>query len=384
MSQFVTLGSINCFGVFFQPLQDTFDVGSASLAAVVSLANFVAPLVGTLAGSAADRYGAQGLIAVAAVCQFASYFGASASSSYVTLLLCYGLPAGIAAGCTISPCLRLVGQWFEESRSTAMGVAFGGAGLGQVVLPPLASILVKSFGWRSTFRCLSGLSLVVLLSCAVMKRRIVPEGPTEQPFFTPWVIFRTRGFKQLCLVGFLFSYGFFIPIVHVAFCAQSHGIGPFQAGTLLSVLGLFTTMGNVIWGGFADKYGNMEVFRICHFVSGLALCMWPYCISYPSLLVFVMIAGFFNGGCVTCYPALAAEIFPPEHLGGAISLIYTGFGMGSLVGPIATGWLVDTTGTYDFAAVAGGTAFFLALWVASSLPAPDEVRPLLGANGHND
>lgn len=34
-------GSINCFGVFFQPLQDTFDVGSASLAAVVSLANFV-------------------------------------------------------------------------------------------------------------------------------------------------------------------------------------------------------------------------------------------------------------------------------------------------------------------------------------------------------
>lgn len=34
-------GSINCFGVFFQPLQDAFGVGSAPLAAVVSLANFV-------------------------------------------------------------------------------------------------------------------------------------------------------------------------------------------------------------------------------------------------------------------------------------------------------------------------------------------------------
>lgn len=54
----------------------------------------------------------------------------------------YGLPAGIAAGCTISPCLRLVGQWFEESRSTAMGVAFGGAGLG---VPQHRAVFSKIF-----------------------------------------------------------------------------------------------------------------------------------------------------------------------------------------------------------------------------------------------
>ena len=40
-AQFVTLGSINCFGVFFEPLHKYFGVGNAKLAAVVSLANFV-------------------------------------------------------------------------------------------------------------------------------------------------------------------------------------------------------------------------------------------------------------------------------------------------------------------------------------------------------
>eukprot|EP00669_Euglena_mutabilis_P013462 TRINITY_DN8432_c0_g1_i1.p2 TRINITY_DN8432_c0_g1~~TRINITY_DN8432_c0_g1_i1.p2 ORF type:complete len:138 (+),score=17.09 TRINITY_DN8432_c0_g1_i1:520-933(+) len=100
-----------------------------------------------------------------------------------------------------------------------------------------------------------------------------PRGTNRAALFHPVGHLQDTGFKQLCLVGFLFSYGFFIPIVHVAFCAQSHGIGPFQAGTLLSVLGLFTTMGNVIWGGFADKYGNMEVFRICHLFQGwLSAC----------------------------------------------------------------------------------------------------------------
>jgi len=55
--------------------------------------------------------------------------------------------------------------------------------------------------------------------------------------------------------------------------------------------------------------------------------------------------------------------------------------MGSLVGPIATGWLVDTTGTYDFAAVAGGTAFFLALWVASRSFPEAKAAPLCLGGG---
>ena len=56
---------------------------------------------------------------------------------------------------------------------------------------------------------------------------------------------------------------------------------------------------------------------------GVALCLWTQCRSFSTIALFTIVAGFFNGGCVTCYPALAADIFPPEQLGGAISLIYT-------------------------------------------------------------
>lgn len=56
---------------------------------------------------------------------------------------------------------------------------------------------------------------------------------------------------------------------------------------------------------------------------GLMLCVWPHCTTFVSIAGFAAAAGFFNGGCITCYPALAAEIFPPQQLGRAISLIYT-------------------------------------------------------------
>eukprot|EP00667_Euglena_gracilis_P010565 EG_transcript_10763 len=377
VAQFVALGSINCFGVFFDPLQRSFHVGRASLAAVVSVANFVAPLVGTMAGAAADRYGVQWLVLLAALCQGISYFGASVTDQYLPLLLCYGVFAGIAAGCTISPSLRIVGQWFEEKRATAMGVAFAGAGLGQVLLPPVATILVGQYGWEYTFRRLSVLSFAMVLAAIVMRRRVLP--PVEKLEDSgAGAILRTKGFIQMFFIGFFFSYGFFIPIVHVTFYAQSLGIDDLSAGSLLSTLGLLTTVGNVVWGGLADTFGNMQVFRICHLVSGLMLCVWPHCTTFVSIAGFAAAAGFFNGGCITCYPALAAEIFPPQQLGRAISLIYTGFGIGSLIGPIATGWIVDVTDTYVYAAGLGGTAFFLALAVAYSLPeVPDHREYLL-------
>ena len=61
----------------------------------------------------------------------------------------YGLLAGVAAGCTISPSLGIVGQWFEEQRATAMGIAFSGSGLGI---------------------CLSA------CACAWMLKELLPEG----------------------------------------------------------------------------------------------------------------------------------------------------------------------------------------------------------------
>eukprot|EP00906_Rhabdomonas_costata_P038981 RCo055181 len=100
-AQFVVLGGINCFGVFFAPLHREFpQAGNRDLAAVVSVANFVAPMVGTAAGNLADRYGPRTLIAAAAVCQFGSYFLSAMVPRFWMLLLSFGVLAGLAAGCT--------------------------------------------------------------------------------------------------------------------------------------------------------------------------------------------------------------------------------------------------------------------------------------------
>jgi len=50
-----------------------------------------------------------------------------------------------------------VNYWFEKHRVIAAGLAGCGAGIGNLVLPPVLDFLIEEFGWRNTCVLLSGL-----------------------------------------------------------------------------------------------------------------------------------------------------------------------------------------------------------------------------------
>ena len=52
-----------------------------------------------------------------------------------------------------------VNYWFEKHRAVAAGLASSGAGIGNLVLPPLLDFLINEFGWRNTCLLLSGLGM---------------------------------------------------------------------------------------------------------------------------------------------------------------------------------------------------------------------------------
>ena len=54
---------------------------------------------------------------------------------YVT----YGVGVGIAVACVYVPMVAAVGGWFTRRRTTALGIAVAGIGVGTLVLAPLSS-----------------------------------------------------------------------------------------------------------------------------------------------------------------------------------------------------------------------------------------------------
>ncbi len=85
-----------------------------------------------------------------------------------------------------------------------------------------------------------------------------------------------------------------------------------------------------------------------------------------------VVLGVSYGGYVALSPAVAAQLFGMQGLGGTVGMLYTGSGVGALAGPPAAGWLIDTTGSYRVAEIAAlviAFGSFLLLLAALRRPA---------------
>jgi MFS family permease len=65
-----------------------------------------------------------------------------------------------------------------------------------------------------------------------------------------------------------------------------------------------------------------------------------------------------------------ARYFGQRHYGKIYGLLYTLYGIGSGIGPLVAGRIVDVTGSYDRALVAGSVLFALAAAVIVPLKPP--------------
>ena len=152
---------------------------------------------------------------------------------------------------------------------------------------------------------------------------------------------------------------------------------------LLSIFGATQTFGNVIWGDLSRRFGNLRAFKIAHVVCGLVMIAWPFCQWYAALAAFSAVFGFFIAGCLTCYPALAAEHFAGPQLGMIIAIVYLGFGTGSLIGPPISGAIVNLAGgDYMIASFVAAGMYFVAVAITHFLipPLEEEVEPSINGS----
>src|SRR5262245_42259667 len=83
---------------------------------------------------------------------------ASSAHTLLEVYLAYGLGVGLGVGCSYVPALGAVQRWFSRRRGFASGLAVSGIGVGTLVMPPLASLLIGAFGWRGAYMVLGGLA----------------------------------------------------------------------------------------------------------------------------------------------------------------------------------------------------------------------------------
>jgi MFS family permease len=384
---FVGFGCAYTFSAFVGSLQRDFAASRGSVSLVFSLAGFLYFGLGIVSGPLADRWGSRALCLIGMLLIGLGLCAASVARTLAEVYWAYGLGVGLGVGCSYVPALGAVQRWFFKHRGLASGIAVSGIGMGTLVMPPLAALLIGSFGWRHAYLGLGLVAAVVGVGMALLiendprDRGLSPDGDAapadasssgtsgEPPAgFSVREAVRSRRFMGLYAACLTCSFGLFVPFVHLIPYALDHGVRQSSAVLLLGAIGVGSTAGRFFLGGLADKWGRQPALMLMFAGMGLSLLIWACSTQWWSLCLFALVYGVFYGGFVAILPALVMDYFGGRHVSGIIGVLYTSVAFGTLVGPSAAGFVFDMSHSYTLPILAAVTANLIAALIIRGLP----------------
>ena len=369
LAMLVVFGIAYSYGAFLPEIAEEFSSGRAAVSGVFSLTTFALFGLGLPTGAAADRFGPRPVLLVGAVSLVGGLLLTAAASSLWVAYLGFGLGVGFAVACGYVPMVALVGGWFERLRTLAVGLAVSGIGLGTLIGAPLAAGLIDSLGWRSAYVALAVGGGGVLVLCSL----VVGPAPMDlsQEGLPLREAVRNRAYQLLYLSAMLLSVALFVPFVHLPTYAQEQGIDPVLAAGLVGVIGAASIVGRLVLAGLAARLGALRTFQTTFAIMAISFAVWWLGGGYPVLAVFAALLGVGYGGFVAVSPAVLAEAFGTQRLGGLLGLMYTSAAIGSAFGPPVAGSLRDATGSYTPAIVGAlviaSAAFALTLRIGGAM-----------------
>jgi MFS family permease len=358
---FVGFGAAYSFAAFFTAFQAEFGAPRAHVALVFSVAAFVWFLFGAPGGMLADRFGPRRVTGAGVVCLVAALWLASRADSVYMLYATYSIGIGIGVGLVYVPSVGAVQPWFERNRAAASGIAIAGIGAGNFVVPLLAAWWIEQFGWRGAYLALTIFVLVLggAAALAIKEKTVLKKG--EALPGTPMKVALGRTEFWLLYLSLFFScVGVFIPMVHLGPYAQDLGYSEAQGVALVSFIGLGSLLGRFTIGPFADRLGRRASLIAMYVGLGVMLLVWWGVSAYWALVCFAILFGMCYGGCVALLPTIVMDLYGARAVSGIIGFLYTGAGLGTLLGPWLAGAAYDAFGAYEIPILTSAALSFLA------------------------
>jgi len=373
------------FAAFFGALESEFAARRGETSLVFSICAFLYFILGLPAGMIADRVGPRPVVFGGLMLIAAGLVLAAGATSLWQIYLGYGIGAGVGVGLSYVPSVAAVQRWFVRKRGTAAGLAVAGIGVGTLIGAPLAHELIAAVGWRKTYLILAALTVVGAVVSGILVRRspehygLAPDGDPPAPKGSPPAIpagltlreaVRTRPFWTIYIGALLMSFGLFVPFVHLAPYAADMGLGEGFGVLLIVLLGVGSTVGRFMFSSITNLIGRRLSFAAMYVGAGLMMVMWSQSTSSVALVIFALLFGAFYGGFVAIAPSLAADYFGGRALGSVIGALYSGVGVGALLGSPAAGYAYDFFGSYAGAILAGAALCAVSFAITLLMPEP--------------
>jgi len=360
----VAEGVEDSFGVFFEPLLSEFGWTRAMTSGALSMATMLHIPILLLAGRLTDRFGPRLLLSTCGFFFGLGYLLMSRTNTIWQLYLCYGVIASIGFGLYWIPVASIIPRWFTRRRGLMMGIVTAGIGIGTSIIPPLANLLIYTYGWRSTYLIIGSINMgAIMISAQFLRRspnqlrglphgepKLKQENTAEKPGgFSFREAIHTRPFWMFGTIFFSWALCLSIIIVHIVIHAIGLGMTPASAANILAIIGIASIAGRIAFGRLSDVIGMKPALIISFALLSIDF-MWLLVAREAWMLyLFAAVFGIAYGTIEVLQSPLMAELFGLNSLGSILGASTAFASIGFTIGAVLAGYIFDITGSYNIA-----------------------------------
>ncbi len=377
------LGVLYAWGVLAKALvgQWHWTKTQAALPFTVATAAFAITMI--FAGRLQDKSGPRLVTTAGGIILGAGLMLSSLASTPGAMLLTFGVIGGLGIGLGYSATTPPAIKWFPPGRKGEItGIVVSGVGLAAVYISPLTQWLLKETTIQRTFLILgAGAAVLVALFSRLLRNPPPGYSPAmatsqaSQAPRTPKVtgndldwnqMLRTPQFYQLWIMFVLAASAGLMIIAHVAIIAKEQARWEWGFVPIVT-LAIFNTAGRVLSGHVSDRIGRTRTMILAFSLQALNMFLFPL-YTTPALLVFgSAFTGLCYGTIFTLMPSATADFYGVRNLGVNYGLLFTGFGLAGVVGPIVGGAIRDHFGSYSYSFITSGVLLLIGAVMAAKV-----------------
>jgi len=341
------------------------------------------------AGLLGDRFGRRRVLVLGLLGGALAAGLTGLAGSLVTLFLARAL-TGAFQGSLFSNDRAIIATVTPPDRiGLGQGVSFSGPGFGLTFGLVIGGLLVEILPWR-TVMMLFALGPIIAAMLIALYVPAPPPAMTQVPVrqrlrsLVSNGPLRVLALVSMCAIGDQFILATWAPL----FFTEVGVSDVSRAGTLAALQGVAASLGMIVSGWAHDRLVERGYASKAVIVAGLGglvvsmLAMAAIIVvrSIPGLAVILFVAAFFCWSIWGAVYTLLARMVRPDELGTAFGFSNSISFVGAIVGPIATGWVRDLTGSFAGGCVLAailalaGAALTIALRVPATATPPPYLR----------
>jgi MFS transporter, AAHS family, 4-hydroxybenzoate transporter len=159
--------------------------------------------------------------------------------------------------------------------------------------------------------------------------------------------------------------------VAAPFIAESLGVSVVGFGPIFSAALLGATLGAIGFGALADRFGRKRLLVMALVLIGAFTLLTAHAPNVRWLILYRFLAGVGLGGATPCFIALTSEYAPARHRAACVTLMWSGFPLGAMIGALMNSALLVSQGWRAIFYLGGFLPLLLsavlAIWLPESL-----------------